>query len=277
MIIASDNVIFVYEPQREAYVRLESDGLRRELCEAFEQCSVGASWMVDCILQALPEKLTSSREADIRLTEEDVRDLLANALFASGFPEVARTFVDNYVLAVQTRETSESSESQGEVPPHHHTWDPQSLTSHVHYISGDQWNLNLDDNDRNLITQRILIPQPVSDIIPMAVVQCRLPRIWDIQQPTPSTEAEFISLLPGIAMATQNMLTQMRRRINSEWNGIQQANSAVRFTDFSALAQLLGIKKSRPLRQEAQKRIKDAITELFASKDGSDKIDLHFE
>lgn len=271
MINTSASTLFVYDQEREYYISLDSEELRRELCDAFEACSVGASWMVDCILQALPEKLHACQDAGTRLTKEDVRMILASALDASGFADVSRAFLEKSSCTEASGTAAESIAGPNEQLP---AWSPQSLTSTVRYISSDKWNLDLSADARQLLSERIIVLQSVSDILPLAVVQCRLGRMWDLPKRMPLDEADFISRLPEITTIVTECISQMRLRIDSEWHGIQQGIPIVRFVDFETLPQLLGVKKSRAARIDTEKRLAEKMTALFAS--GDLRIKTHF-
>lgn len=264
MINISSTSLLVYESDKNAYVCLESDELHRELCDSFEQCSIGATWMVDCILQVLPEKLRASRDAGKHLTKSDVRMLLASALEASGFPDVSRCFIakDANASKVMAEENHCVKKATSTL-----AWTPQSLTSSVRYIPSDQWCLVLTETMRRFLSNRVIVLQSVSDVLPLAVVQCRLGRLWDIPGETPLDEDDFISSLATISSAVVECLSQMRNRIEREWSGIQQGTPAVRFVDFGMLTQLLGVKKSRAMRQKTENRLKEKIVELFENHD----------
>ena len=133
-----------------------------------------------------------------------------------------------------------------------------SLTSPVRYIQADGWLLPLSPDALEMAVRRLVVPQPVSDIIPVPVVLCRLDRALEAVGTPPSEEA-FLQLLPRISSAAIECLALMRDRMSRDWAGIEQGVPVVRFSALKSVVPVLARSRQPKARKETRLRLQDAI------------------
>ena len=139
-----------------------------------------------------------------------------------------------------------------------------SVQSRVQYISSREWQLPLSEESQRLLDRRVLLLQPVSDILPVSIVQCRLARLFDFDD-APSGEAGLLSRLPSVASAVQECLVLMRGKMTQRWPELGDMSAVVRFVEFEALLQLLDVSRRRRERRELGARLQKAILGHFVS------------
>ena len=137
-----------------------------------------------------------------------------------------------------------------------------ALGAKVRYISAGEWSLPLSVAAEELLGRRVLWLQPVSDILPVAVVQCRLARLTG--QAGVVGEAAFLSSLPGLVAVLQECLVLMRGQMVRLWPEVAgESRSVVRFVDFPELLPLLSASRGRRERKELGVRLEAALRESF--------------
>lgn len=243
----------VLNPATNRLEPFDLDALRDALQAAFEEHSAGREWVADGVLDALRERLALAREADDSLTAEDILRAVVAFLDNSGFADVAQSLIRRTAhsprppaapLANIVAEASAPTQI--------------SLTSPVRYIQADGWLLPLSPDALEMAGRRLVVPQPVSDIIPVPVVLCRLDRALEAVGTPPSEEA-FLQLLPRISSAAIECLALMRERISRDWAGIGQGVPVVRFSALKSVVPVLARSRQPKVRKETRLRLQDAI------------------
>lgn len=243
----------VLNPATNRLEPFDLDALRDALQAAFEEHSAGREWVADGVLDALRERLALAREADDSLTAEDILRAVVAFLDNSGFADVAQSLIRRTApsprppaapLANIVAEASAPTQI--------------SLTSPVRYIQADGWLLPLSPDALEMAGRRLVVPQPVSDIIPVPVVLCRLDRALEAVGTPPSEEA-FLQLLPRISSAAIECLALMRERISRDWAGIEQGVPVVRFSALKSVVPVLARSRQPKVRKETRLRLQDAI------------------
>lgn len=243
----------VLNPATNRLEPFDLDALRDALQAAFEEHSAGREWVADGVLDALRERLTLAREADDSLTAEDILRAVVAFLDNSGFADVAQSLIRRTAppprppaaaLANIVAEASAPTQI--------------SLTSPVRYIQADGWLLPLSPDALEMAGRRLVVPQPVSDIIPVPVVLCRLDRALEAVGTPPSEEA-FLQFLPRISSAAIECLALMRERMSRDWAGIEQGVPVVRFSALKSVVPVLARSRQPKARKETRLRLQDAI------------------
>lgn len=243
----------VLNPATNRLEPFDLDALRDALQAAFEEHSAGREWVADGVLDALRESLALAREADDSLTAEDILRAVVAFLDNSGFADVAQSLIRRTAppprppaapLANIVAEVSAPTQI--------------SLTSPVRYIQADGWLLPLSPDALEMAGRRLVVPQPVSDIIPVPVVLCRLDRALEAVGTPPSEEA-FLQFLPRISSAAIECLALMRERMSRDWAGIEQGVPVVRFSAFKSVVPVLARSRQPKARKETRLRLQDAI------------------
>lgn len=243
----------VLNPATNRLEPFDLDALRDALQAAFEEHSAGREWVADGVLDALRERLALAREADDSLTAEDILRAVVAFLDNSGFADVAQSLIRRTAppprpsaapLANIVAEASAPTQI--------------SLTSPVRYIQADGWLLPLSPDALEMAGRRLVVPQPVSDIIPVPVVLCRLDRALEAVGTPPSEEA-FLQFLPRISSAAIECLALMRDRMSRDWAGIELGVPVVRFSAFKSVVPVLARSRQPKARKETRLRLQDAI------------------
>ena len=243
----------VLNPATNRLEPFDLDALRDALQAAFEEHSAGREWVADGVLDALRERLALAREADDSLTAEDILRAVVAFLDNSGFADVAQSLIRRPApsprppaapLANIVAEASAPTQI--------------SLTSPVRYIQADGWLLPLSPDALEMAVMRLVVPQPVSDIIPVPVVLCRLDRVLEAVGTPPSEEA-FLQFLPRISSAAIECLALMRDRMSRDWAGIEQGVPVVRFSSLKSVVPVLARSRQPKARKETRLRLQDAI------------------
>lgn len=243
----------VLNPATNRLEPFDLDALRDALQAAFEEHSAGREWVADGVLDALRERLALAREADDSLTAEDILRAVVAFLDNSGFADVAQSLIRR--TAPPPRPPAAASASivaEASAPTQ------ISLTSPVRYIQADGWLLPLSPDALEMAGRRLVVPQPVSDIIPVPVVLCRLDRALEAVGTPPSEEA-FLQLLPRISSAAIECLALMRNRMSRDWAGIEQGVPVVRFSALKSVVPVLARSRQPKARKETRLRLQDAI------------------
>ena len=243
----------VLNPATNRLEPFDLDALRDALQAAFEEHSAGREWVADGVLDALRERLALAREADDSLTAEDILRAVVAFLDNSGFADVAQSLIRRTAppprppAAAMANIVAEAS-------------DPAqiSLTSPVRYIQADGWMLPLSPDALEMTGRRLVVPQPVSDIIPVPVALCRLDRALEAVG-TPPSEGAFVRLLPRISSAAIECLALMRDRMSRDWAGIGQGVPVVRFSALRSVVPVLARSRQPKVRKETLLRLQEAI------------------
>lgn len=124
------------------------------------------------------------------------------------------------------------------------------------YISASQWRLKLPQESRALLSEGVLKLMPVSDILPIAVAECRLCRLYELPSP-PQLELELIPRIYAISEQIFLTLSEMRRRMLELWPKITPPHAQVRFAEFEAFLNLAYPGRGRRrVREREQLRLK---------------------
>lgn len=243
----------VLNPATNRLEPFDLDALRDALQAAFEEHSAGREWVADGVLDALRERLALAREADDSLTAEDILRAVVAFLDNSGFADVAQSLI---------RRTAPSPRPPAaplaNIVAEASALTQISLTSPVRYIQADGWLLPLSPDALEMAVMRLVVPQPVSDIIPVPVVLCRLDRVLEAVGTPPSEEA-FLQFLPRISSAAIECLALMRDRMSRDWAGIEQGVPVVRFSSLKSVVPVLARSRQPKARKETRLRLQDAI------------------
>lgn len=243
----------VLNPATNRLEPFDLDALRDALQAAFEEHSAGREWVADGVLDALRERLALAREADDSLTAEDILRAVVAFLDNSGFADVAQSLIRRTAPPPRpSAATSANIVAEASAPTQ------ISLTSPVRYIQADGWLLPLSPDALEMAGRRLVVPQPVSDIIPVPVVLCRLDRALEAVGTPPSEEA-FLQLLPRISSAAIECLALMRERMSRDWAGIEQGVPVVRFSALKSVVPVLARSRQPKARKETRLRLQDAI------------------
>lgn len=243
----------VLNPATNRLEPFDLDALRDALQAAFEEHSAGREWVADGVLDALRERLALAREADDSLTAEDILRAVVAFLDNSGFADVAQSLIRRTAPPPRPPAATSANIVAGASAP-----TQISLTSPVRYIQADGWLLPLSPDTLEMAGRRLVVPQPVSDIIPVPVVLCRLDRALEAVGTPPSEEA-FLQLLPRISSAAIECLVLMRDRMSRDWAGIEQGVPVVRFSAFKSVVPVLARSRQPKARKETRLRLQDAI------------------
>ena len=244
----------VLNPATNRLEPFDLDALRDALQAAFEEHSAGREWVADGVLDALRERLALAREADDSLTAEDILRAVVAFLDNSGFADVAQSLIRRTAPPPRppTAPLLANIVAEASAPTQ------ISLTSPVRYIQADGWLLPLSPDALEMAVRRLVVPQPVSDIIPVPVVLCRLDRALETVGTPPSEEA-FLQLLPRISSAAIECLALMRDRMSRDWAGIEQGVPVVRFSALKSVVPVLARSRQPKARKETRLRLQDAI------------------
>lgn len=139
------------------------------------------------------------------------------------------------------------------------------MNSPVRYITQDSWNLPVDGAGRELLDRHIVVLQPVSDILPVAVVQCHLLRLFDAVEESPMDEGGFLGRMVGVSAFLQQCLVLMRGQMAKQWPDVQFSGAVVRMMGFSGVLKILSSAHRRKERRELSLRLEEAIRGNFAS------------
>ncbi len=107
----------------------------------------------------------------------------------------------------------------------------------VQYIAADQWALSCSPQLQELLRLRILRPCPASDILPVAVVECNLVRIFDLAQP-PRGQDELVALLEAFCAEVKSLWAQMHARMAACWPTQRTSGSRLLFNRYGAFLKL---------------------------------------
>jgi len=140
-----------------------------------------------------------------------------------------------------------------------------AVTSPVRYITQCAWDLPVEISGQSLLSHRVVVLQPVSDIVPVAVVQCHLLRLFDEIEETPVSEAVFLSRMVGVSAFLQQCLVLMRGKMRSCWPDVQFSGAVVRMMGFSGALKILCSARRRKERRELGLRLEEAIRGNFAN------------
>lgn len=243
----------VLNPATNRLEPFDLDALRDALQAAFEEHSAGREWVADGVLDALRERLALAREADDSLTAEDILRAVVAFLDNSGFADVAQSLIRRTAPPPRP-----SAAALANIVAEASAPTQISLTSPVRYIQADGWLLPLSPDALEMAGRRLVVPQPVSDIIPVPVVLCRLDRALEAVGTPPSEEA-FLQLLPRISSAAIECLALMRERMSRDWAGIEQGVPVVRFSALKSVVPVLARSRQPKARKETRLRLQDAI------------------
>ncbi len=180
---------------------------------------------------------------------------LPERLAGAGYPRVSEALILEYARHLVHGLRAQSGEPFPEL----------TLCSRVRYIAADQWNLPLTDACLALQERRVIWLQPVSDILPVVVVQCRLARLLDFSEP-PLDEASFQTRVSRLSPLLLECLVLMQGQVQRQWPEVAGAvRGVVRFVDFSALPPLLCASRRRKERRELSLRLEEALRTPFSA------------
>ncbi len=148
---------------------------------------------------------------------------------------------------------------------------PRPLGCRPRYIAADQWALTASAQLQELMRLRILRPCPASDILPVAVVECNLVRIFDLAQP-PRQEDELVALLASLCNEVKSLLAQMHARMAQCWPAQQTAGSRLLFNRYGAF-----LKLACPSRRRKElSALKERLAALWAARLEGPSVSLCF-
>jgi len=161
-------------------------------------------------------RLAISGGTDARLVAEIARNLLAAE------PPAGAPSVPSSDCLQQQEDTTDGARLLGD---------------RAQYIAADQWALSGSQQLQELLRLRILRPCPASDILPIAVVECNLARLYDLATP-PRQEDELAALLKALCTEINSLLAQMHARMAQCWPELRPAGARILFNRYGAFLKL---------------------------------------
>ena len=318
MIFPSYGSIQVLEPASGALVGMDLDALLEELRCAFRRCAIQEEWLAENLLSVLRERLREDSADGVCSTSHEIRRMLVRVLYASGFSDVAQSFIENAPreasaddaefpvdLRSWSRENLEAFlQNQPEIPPEaipelllrlppmlsgtgfagasetlvlelarhlvhfsqHENLSPASVTvtAPIRYITRDDWSLPLDEAGHAMLAQGVVVLQPVSDILPVAVVQCHLMRLFDGAGDAPADASAFLARMESVSAFLLQCLVLMRGQMSSRWPDVQFSGAVVRMMGFSGILKIFTSARHRKERRALGQRLEEALRRNFS-------------
>ncbi len=132
---------------------------------------------------------------------------------------------------------------------------PLSLDAKTQYISAEEWHLHLPPEAQQLLDRGVLKLMPVSDILPAAVVECNLSKLYSYPD-APQLELDLLTRLQNISTLLLGVLSAMGNQMAAMWPHINAPTAQVRFTNFEAFLQHAYPLPESQRRKKGQYRLK---------------------
>ena len=211
-----------------------------------DRTPVRKEWSPDELIDLLADAPWTPSDSGLRAhVSQATAEALARLAIPGGVSERLALEIARNLLAAETPSSvpsvSSAPSSHGLQQPTTHETEPFSgtglLESHTQYIAADQWALSCSPQLQELLRLRILRPCPASDILPVAVVECNLARIFDLTQP-PRGQDELVALLEALCTEVKSLWAQMHARMAACWPTQRTAGSRLLFNRYDAFLKL---------------------------------------
>ena len=215
-----------------ALASLDTMQWRRRLQAAFASCGLTEEWIADNLVEVLERRVRACSGMGLECSTTDIERCLQTVLNDTGFRDVALAFTWN----TPPPETPPALAAAGAFQPE--LLDcadlPPQLQLRTRYIRASDWELECDDTSASLLQQRTLRLLPVSDIIPIAIVDCDLRRLLP---PVGESlfELEFSVRLAQACGAARAILRQLYAQMRRTWPQIIHPGTHLRFLSLRGL------------------------------------------
>lgn len=139
------------------------------------------------------------------------------------------------------------------------------LQQPTRYIGAGQWAPAGSPQLTELLRLRILRPCPASDILPVAVVECNLTRLYDL--PTPPLEEDLAPLLRQLCQELKNLLAQMHGQMAACWPDRHALGSRVIFNHYDLFLRTASRSRRRRDLDQLRERLAGLWTTELAAPD----------